>query len=112
MNTATKLCGILMVSVALTAAGTASADSADDNYLALLASHGVAGPPDQLIADGHQVCDALGQGAFGIGISPQQFALVKLNMDLITAQGFSQHDASQLMLDATRAYCPEHTPPQ
>ena len=92
--------------------GSANADSADDNYLALLASHGVAGPPaDQLIADGHQACDALSQGGFGIGISPRMIAMIRLNNDL-SAQGFSPHDASQLMLDATRAYCPEYTPPQ
>jgi hypothetical protein len=48
--------------------GAAYADSADDHYLALLSSHGITGhPADQLIADGHQTCDAYSQGGFGIG---------------------------------------------
>jgi Protein of unknown function (DUF732) len=64
-----------------------------------------------LIADGHQTCDANSQGRFGIGISPYQIAMIKLNNDL-AAQGFSPHDMSQLMLDAARAYCPEYAPPQ
>jgi hypothetical protein len=52
--------------------GAAYADSADDHYLALLSSHGITGhPADQLIADGHQTCDAYSQGGFGIGISPR-----------------------------------------
>jgi len=91
--------------------GTAHADSADDQYLGLLSSHGVKGPADQLIADGHQVCDAYSQGGFGIGISPRQVAMIKLNNDL-AGQRFSPHDMSQLMLDATRAYCPHYAPPQ
>jgi hypothetical protein len=91
--------------------GTSHADGADDHYLSLLSSHGVTGPPDQLIADGHEACDAMSQGGFGIGISPRQVALLKLGSDL-SGQGFNQHDTSQIMLDATRAYCPQFTPPQ
>jgi hypothetical protein len=91
--------------------GAAYADSADDQYLALLSSHGITGPADQLIADGHQFCDAHSQGRFGISISPFQVAMIKLNNDL-AAQGFSPHELSQLMLDATRAYSPEYAPPQ
>lgn len=89
----------------------AHADSADDQYLKLLASHGVTGPTDQLIADGHQACDAYSQGGFGIGISPRQIALLNLN-NTLQAQGYSPHDMSQLVLDATRAYCPQFAPPQ
>jgi hypothetical protein len=91
--------------------GAASADPADDNYLKLLASHGVNGPRDQLIADGHQTCDAFNQGGFGIGISPRTAAMLKLHADL-AGQGFNQHDESQIELDATRAYCPQNSPPQ
>jgi hypothetical protein len=87
------------------------ADGTDDHYLSLLSSHGITGPPDQLIADGHQTCDAMNQGGFGIGISPRGAAMLKLNADL-SGQGFNQHDMSQLMLDATRAYCPQFSPPQ
>jgi hypothetical protein len=91
--------------------GTSYADSVDDHYLSLLSSHGITGPPDQLIADGHQTCDAIGQVGFGIGISPRQAAMLKLNADL-SGQGFNQHDMSQIMLDATRVYCPQSAPPQ
>jgi hypothetical protein len=87
------------------------ADSVDDHYLSLLSSHGITGPPDQLIADGHETCDAYSQGGFGIGISPRQVAMIKLNSDL-SSQGYSPHDMQQLMLDATRAYCPQFSPPQ
>jgi hypothetical protein len=100
-----------VVIAVLLPAGAAHADGADDHYLALLSSHEIKGPADQLIADGHQTCAAYSQGGFGIGISPRGAALLKLNGDL-AAQGFSPHDMSQLMLDATRAYCPEYSPPQ
>jgi hypothetical protein len=111
---------IVTRAVAATATATAAillptrmsyADSVDDHYLALLSSHGITGPADQLIADGHQTCDAYSQGGFGIGISPRQVAMMKLNSDL-SAQGFNPHDMSQLMLDATRAYCPQYSAPQ
>jgi hypothetical protein len=103
---------VAMIIAVLLPVGAAYADSADDHYLALLSSHGITGhPADQLIADGHQTCDAYSQGGFGIGISPRQVAMIKLNNDF-AGQGFSPHDMSQLILDATRAYCPEYAPPQ
>jgi hypothetical protein len=76
----------------------------------MLSSHGITGPPDQLIADGHQTCDAYSQFHPGLvfGISPYQVAMIKLNSDL-SAQGFTSHDMSQLMLDAVRAYCPQYS---
>jgi Protein of unknown function (DUF732) len=97
--------------LAIVPTAVAHADSVDDQYLTLLQSHGITGAPDQLIADGHQTCDAYSQGAFGIGISPRTAALLKLQNDL-AAQGFSPHDMSQLTLDARRVYCPEYAPPQ
>jgi hypothetical protein len=99
------------IAAALLPIGTSYADGVDDHYLSLLSSHGITGPPDQLIADGHQTCDAYSQGGFGIGISPRTAAMLKLNADL-SGQGFNQHDMSQLMLDAIRAYCPQFSPPQ
>jgi hypothetical protein len=50
------------------------------------------------------------RGGFGIGISPRQAAMTKLNSDL-SAQGYNPHDMQQLMLDATRAYGPQFSPP-
>jgi hypothetical protein len=78
----------------------------------MLSSHGITGhPPDQLIADAHETCDTFAQSGFGIGISPRQIALMRLNNDL-AGQGFNPHDMRQLMLDAARSYCPENAPPQ
>jgi hypothetical protein len=100
------------LAVTLALAPIAHADSSDDHYLALLSSHGITCPPDQLIADGHQVCDAYGQSGFGIGMSPRMIAILKLDSDL-SAQGFTApHDKQQLALDAVRSYCPQFTPPQ
>jgi hypothetical protein len=48
----------------------------------------------------------MSQGGFGIGISPRTAATLKLNADL-SGQGFNQHDMPQIMLDATRTYCPQ-----
>ena len=103
------VCALVLVSERVV--GIASATGADDQYLSLLSSHGVAGQSDQLIAAGYQACDANSQGRFGIGISPYQIAMIRLNSDL-TSQGFSQHDIAQIILDASRVYCPEYAPPQ
>ncbi|WP_414687145.1 hypothetical protein [Mycobacterium sp.] len=63
------------------------------------------------MAAGHQTCAVYSQGGFGIGISPRQVAMIKLNSDL-SSQGHNPHDTQQLMLDATRAYCAQFSPPQ
>lgn len=110
-NVGTVATAAATIAALLSPAGTSHADGVDDHYLSLLSSHGITGPRDQLIADGHQSCDAMNQGGFGIGISPRTAAMLKLNADL-SGQGFNQHDMSQLMLDATRAYCPQNSPPQ
>jgi hypothetical protein len=87
------------------------ADTADNAYLAALSSHGISGPADLLIADGHRACDAVSQSGNGIGMSPRQIAIMGLSNDL-AAQGYLPHDKGQLMLDAFRAYCPQFAPPQ
>jgi hypothetical protein len=97
--------------IAIAAAPAAHADGTDDQFIHAVNSHGVTGDRGQLIADGHQTCDALGQGGFGIGISPRQVALLQLN-NTLTGQGLNPHDAQQVMLDATRVYCPQFAPPQ
>lgn len=62
----------------LPSGGVAHADPADDQYLGLLASHGIQGDPGRLIAAGRQSCAALDLGRFGIGISPYSFEMLRI----------------------------------
>jgi hypothetical protein len=106
-----KLLAALATAAILTAA-TAHADGPDDQYISALKNHGVTtADRGQLIADAHQTCDAFNQGGIGLGISPRGFALLQLN-NALSAQGLNPHDAQQVMMDATRAYCPQFAPPQ
>jgi hypothetical protein len=84
----------------------ARADSMDDQFLGMTTAQGIPGTPETLIADAHETCDAYGQGKFGIGISPYQAAMIRLNGDL-SSQGLSPAQMSQLMRDAITVYCPE-----
>ncbi|MGB8408116.1 MAG: DUF732 domain-containing protein [Mycobacterium sp.] len=98
---------VALAFIALTAASpVAHADPLDDQYLKLLASHGITqGDPTILISEGHASCDALDQGRFGIGISPYGAAMLKIQMDL-AGQGLSSQQAAQLVHDANQIYCP------
>ena len=100
-----------LLPVAVWSAGAAHADATDEQYLQLLASHGVTGQPDQLIAAGRQACDALGQGKVGLGISPYQIAMINLG-NTLTAQGFTDLAKRQIVVDASRTYCPQFAPAQ
>jgi Protein of unknown function (DUF732) len=48
-------CLLLVIIAAPT--GVAGADPTDDNFVAGLADQGITGDPNQLIAEGHTVCD-------------------------------------------------------
>jgi Protein of unknown function (DUF732) len=96
---------IAVLFVMLASYPVAHADGQDDQYLRLLASQGIQGAPDQLIAAGHESCDALDQGRFGIGISPYGAAMLKIEAEL-TGQGLSSPQISQLVHDANNVYCP------
>ena len=76
----------------------ASADTTDDHYLAMLQSNGVTGDPAQLISDGHAACDNYG----GPGLVAQTLGL--------EARGLSSVQASNVILDGMRAYCPGKVP--
>lgn len=89
----------------LMSGGMAHADALDDQYLKLLASHGIEGDPEQLISAGHDSCDALDQGRIGFGMSPYGFAVMKITGQLM-AQGLASQQVSQLMHDANTVYCP------
>lgn len=77
----------------------AHADTPDDRYMAALAGQGVTGDRDQLIADGHAACDNYG----GAGVVGQMIGL--------EGRGMSNIQASDVILDGVRAYCPEKAPP-
>jgi len=53
---------IALAFAALLLAPLAHADSHDDQYLSAIAALGITAPPDQLIAAGHSICDAMAGG--------------------------------------------------
>lgn len=91
--------------------GPAQADSADDQYLGLLAAHGLTGPADQLIAAGRQYCDARSQVQVGSFAGPYLAAMNDLG-NRLGALGFDDGAKRQIITDAARAYCPQFAPPQ
>ena len=98
---------IALAFAALLLAPLAHADSHDDQYLSAIAALGITAPPDQLIAAGHSICDAMagGGGPFnwvniahqleGIGVPSGQVGLVNVAAgraycpDLLHAHGLS-----------------------
>jgi Protein of unknown function (DUF732) len=84
--------------IALAGAAAAHADAKDAQYLAALTANGITGPPDQLIADGHSACDNYGTP----GLVAQSLGL--------EGQGMSSTQASNLIIDGVKAYCPEKLP--
>ena len=92
-------------------AGLASSDATDDQYLQLLASRGITGQPDQLIAAGRQACDLAGLGNAGGYAGPYLAAVTNLD-NTLTAMGFNKAQKQQLAVDAARTYCPQFAPPQ
>jgi hypothetical protein len=49
--------GLILLAITLVPANAARADTADDNFVKNLADQGITGDPNQLIAEGHTVCD-------------------------------------------------------
>jgi hypothetical protein len=47
----------------------------------------------------------------GLGISPYQIAMINLD-NTLTAQGFTDVAKRQIVVDASRTYCPQFAPPQ
>jgi hypothetical protein len=79
----------------LTMAGTAHADTHDDQFLKSLSAQGIPGDPGQMIADGHAACANYGTPAFAA------------QMAGLMGRGLSGAQASGLQIAAMRAYCPE-----
>jgi hypothetical protein len=97
----------------LLAAGVAHADTTDDQFLGLLTNDGLnVGPPDQMIAIGHERCDANGlsrQGSYNFRFGGQrsQFAVAISNISVkLQSHGLSPDQAVQFMRDAVTVYCP------
>jgi hypothetical protein len=89
----------------MAAAPAAHANSADDNYLNTLASRGITGQPDQLIAAGHAVCDNTSNAGGGnIGGAASMFSVM-------TSLGFGPQQAYFLQSAAYNAYCPQYHVP-
>lgn len=86
------------IGVVLIGAPVAHADGLDAKYLAALSAQGVTGDSEQLIADGHAACDNYGTP----GLTGQMLGL--------EGRGMSNVQASNLLVDGVRAYCPEKSP--
>jgi hypothetical protein len=105
---------IAALSIALLPAngvGLAHADNTDDQYLALLSSHGITGQPDELIAASRQACELAGLGNAGGFAGPYLAAMTNLD-NTLTAMGFNKAQKQQLAVDAARTYCPQFAPPR
>ncbi len=87
-------------SALLLVAPIARADDADDQFINALATQGITGDREQLIADGHAACEAYGTAR-----------MIVVMME-ITGQGFDKTQAFDVIHAGLRAYCPEKAPPQ
>ena len=85
---------------ALLAAGTANAESADDQFLGALQQQGIGfGSTQSAITIAHHVCDALGQGMEPSDIS-SNIAGANSRID--------RHTALVIVVDAAQSYCPQY----
>jgi hypothetical protein len=85
---------------ALLAAGTANANTADDQFLAALHQQGIGfGDTQSALNVAHHVCDALGQGMEPSDISQQ---LVSHNPRI------DRQSAVLITVDSAQAYCPQY----
>jgi hypothetical protein len=79
--------------------GVARADTQDDQFLQTVRAQGINADAATLIGFAHQMCEVAGGPA----------ALGPLT-NLMTTQGLSAQQASNVAFDAARVYCPEKTP--
>jgi Protein of unknown function (DUF732) len=85
---------------ALLAAGTANAETADDQFFGALQQQGIGfGTTQSAITVAHHVCDALGQGMEPSDIS-SNIAGANSRIDRQTAL--------VVVVDAAQAYCPQY----
>ena len=84
---------------ALLAAGTANAETADEQFLGALQQQGIGfGTPESAMNVAHHVCDALGQG-----MEPSD-----ISANIASANGrIDRQTAVVIVVDAAMAYCPQ-----
>jgi hypothetical protein len=104
----------IMATLSITLAPVAYADSADDQFLGMLASQGISGDPGVLIGAAHETCDATAaknqMPAFYIGLAPPSYKLMYLHIGAeLSGQGLNMDQASRLMGDALKVYCPQYS---
>src|SRR5262245_46804561 len=85
---------------ALLAAGTANAETADDQFLGALQQQGIGfGSTQSAVTVAHHVCDALGQG-----IEPSD-----ISSNIAGANGrIDRQTALVIVVDAAQSYCPQY----
>jgi hypothetical protein len=85
---------------ALLAAGTANADTSDDQFLAALQQQGIGFSNTQsAIGAAHHACDALGQG-----MEPSE-----ISQHMLSANShLDQQTAVTIIVDAAQFYCPQY----
>jgi hypothetical protein len=83
-----------LILTAIATACPASADSADDQYVAAAQGLGIDAPVDQLINAGHRVCNAWGNGYTDAMTLP------------LVAAGVPRPQVRQMITAAGQAYCP------
>jgi hypothetical protein len=84
-----------LLAAALTTTPVAHADSQDDEFLALVSAQGIPGVPEQLIASGRAACDNYGS-----------YTLIDQVYRLRRDRGLSEDQASKVIWDGVKAYCP------
>ncbi|SBS78682.1 conserved exported hypothetical protein [uncultured Mycobacterium sp.] len=84
---------------ALLAAGTANAETADDQFVGALQQQGIGfGSPESAIKVAHHACDAL-----GAGMEPSD-----ISSNIAGANGhIDRQTALVIVVDAAMAYCPQ-----
>jgi hypothetical protein len=84
---------------ALLAAGTAGAQTADDQFLGALQHQGIGfGAPESAVKVAHHACDAL-----DVGMEPSD---ISANIAAANA-GIDRQTALVIVVDAAVAYCPQ-----
>ena len=84
-----------LLAAALATTAVAHAESQDDQFLALVSAQGIPGAPEQLIAAGRTACDNYGS-----------YTLLR-QMYALREGGISEDQASKVILDGIKVYCPE-----
>jgi Protein of unknown function (DUF732) len=87
--------------IAVGTAGTASASTVDDAFLAQMDNLGISfSSPADAIKDGHKVCQELASGKTGTDVASE----------VLKQTNLTSHQAAYFVVDATHAYCPQLAP--